>query len=161
MIGGCSFGALVATQIARQQRVRALVLLAGACDSTSLSRGVRWLGRLPALLPMAWLRSYFASDANLRRFFGEQDEEGYALAREMLAATSDAMLRIGGRMAVRQPRAELPDVPVFALHGSSDRVMRVPDCPNREVVPGAGHGLVFSHPREVDTFLSRLKERLG
>jgi len=160
VVGGCSFGSLVAGEIARQRPVRGLVLLAGALDSTAMPAAIRWLGSLPALFPMSWLRRYFASDMNLRLFFGEQDAEGYALAREMLADTADAMLDYGGRMAIRCKQQSLPDVPVFALHGREDRVMTPPPLAQCQIIAGAGHGLVFSHAGEVTHFLRDLNSRL-
>jgi len=161
VVGGCSFGGMVAAEIARQRPVRALVLLAGALDSGTLPASVRGLGFLPRLLPLGWLRRFFASEFNLRRFFGEQDPEGYALAREMLADTPDALLRDGGRMAVSQWGRPAPAVPVFALHGAEDRVMGPPPVARLQVVAGAGHGLVFSHAGRVSDFLRDLKGGLG
>lgn len=161
LVGGCSFGALVAAEVARQQAVRALVLLAGGLDSTTLIGPARWLGRLPALMPLAWLRRFFASDFNLRRFFGAQDAAGYALVREMLAETPDALLRYGGKMAISQPRGALPEAPVYALHGSADRVFRPAVQGVSRIVAGAGHGLVFSHAEVVTDFLRDLRAQLG
>jgi len=161
LIGGCSFGAMVAAQIAKQQSVKGLVLLAGALDSSTLAAAARWLGWLPMLLPLSWLRRFFASDFNLRRFFGEQDLEGYTLVREMLVDTPDDLLHYGGRMAVSQPQIGPLQVPVYALHGANDRVMGPPAADTCRIVDGAGHGLVFSHAEEVTNFLRDLKTRLG
>jgi len=161
MVGGCSFGGMVAAEIARQRPVRGLVLLAGALDSATLPVSMRALGQLPKLLPLSWLRRFFASEFNLRRFFGEQDLEGYALAREMLATTPDPLLREGGRMAVSQKGRPVPAVPVFALHGAEDRVMAPPPVAQLQLVAGAGHGLVFSHAGTVTHFLRDLKGRLS
>jgi len=160
-VGGCSFGAMVAAQIAQQQRVGGVVLLAGALDSSTLASAARWLGRLPWLLPISWLRRFFASDFNLQRFFGEQDVEGYALARDMLEDTPDALLHYGGRMAVSQPTMAPLGVPVFALHGAEDQVMGPPAQGNCRIVGQAGHGLVYSHAEEVTNFLRDLQAQLG
>jgi len=161
LVGGCSFGAMVATHIARQQAVKGLVLLAGALDSSTLATPARLLGKLPWLLPLSWLRRLFASDFNLQRFFGDQqDPEGYALARQMLETTPDDLLRFGGRMVVNQPTGVPPEGEVFAIHGAEDRVMGPPAIEDCRIVAGAGHGLVFSHAEEVTDFLRDLASRL-
>lgn len=159
-VGGCSFGAMLAAEIARQQPVRGVVLLAGALDSGTLSWPVRGLGLLPGLVPLGWLRRLFASDLNLRLFFGAPDPEGYALMRAMLADTSDAMLRYGARLAVRRRGAPLPGAPVHALHGRDDRVMAPPPVSAVRLVDGAGHGLVFTHAEVVNDFLRDLQGRM-
>jgi len=160
VVGGCSFGAMLAAEVARQQPVRGVVLLAGALDSGTLSWPVRGLGLLPGLVPLGWLRRLFASDFNLRLFFGAPDPEGYALMRRMLADTSDAMLRFGAPLATRRRRAPFPDAPVHALHGRDDRVMAPPPVAGTRLVEGAGHGLVFTHAEVVSDFLRDLRGRM-
>ncbi len=160
LLGGCSFGALVAAEIARSQPVRGLVLVAGALTSATVSLFARSLGFLPRLLPVHLVRRLFASDLNLRLFFGAAELELYDLARAMMADTPDDLLVRGGRLAVTH-RTKVPvPCPLFAIHGARDRVMAPPIVPLLRVVHDAGHGLPMSHPEKVTAFLREVIEEL-
>lgn len=153
LIGGCSFGGLVAAEIARRRKVRALLLVAGALTSATMTPFARLLGNLPGLVPLSLLRRYFASNLNLRLFFGKAEPRLYQLARQMLADTPDPLLARGGRMAVGHFPVEPVSCPVFAIHGALDRVMAAPPVAGCRLLPDAGHGLPISHPVEVTGFL--------
>ncbi|MCK9172691.1 MAG: hypothetical protein M0O99_04300 [Desulfuromonas thiophila] len=160
LIGGCSFGSLLATQIACRQPVQGLVLLAGALSSTALSPAAPWLQRLAVPLPLALVRSLLASKPFLRALFGPARPEQLALARQMLNDTPDDLLRRGGALAVSSFPPGRPGCPVVALHGDADRVLRPPPAPVQlELVAGAGHGLVVSHEALVRDFLQRQLRR--
>lgn len=153
IVGGCSFGSMVASAIAAQQQVRALILLSGAFDSSSLVHSGRMLNCIAPAIPFKWLQCILSSDWFLRSVFGAADKENIELGRTMLLDTPEAILRYGGMLASSATLDKPVEAPAYALHGTDDRVLRPPPVENCSLIPNAGHGLVVSHPQEVAKFL--------
>ncbi len=153
IVGGCSFGSMVASAIAAQAPVQGLVLLSGALDSSALIHSSRMLNRIAPIIPFPLLQRVLASDWFLRSIFGEVNPAVIELGRAMLLDTPEPTLRRGGLLAATCELAKPLTIPVHALHGADDRVIRSPEIDNCKLVPHAGHGMVVSHPQEVTDFL--------
>lgn len=152
-IGGCSFGSLVAAEIARQRPVAGLVLLAGATSSATVNRAARWLAALTAHLPIHALRLALERPAILRWAFGLRVPAQVRLAGEMLRPFPDRFLIDGARLATNYfPAAPVP-CPVYSLHGDRDHLMRPPGADHIRVIAGAGHGLALTHASQSTEFL--------
>lgn len=160
LIGGCSFGSLLAAEIARHRAVRALFLIAGALSSATIRWPARLLGGLPKAVPLPLLRRLFASEPNLRFFFGGAQKAYFPLARRMLDETPDALLHYGAALAVGYFPSEPVPCPVLAIHGGRDRIMAPPPVAHCRIIAGAGHGLAMSHADEVTQALRREVQRL-
>lgn len=153
-IGGASFGSLVSADIARRRPVAGLVLIGGALSSDTLVAAVRRLSLLRHLLPAYVLHPLLTTRSALTLGFGALSAPHLRLLADMVAATPRALLREGARLATRYRPASPVLCPVHAIHGEDDRMMRPPPLANCRVVPGAGHALAVTHPREVTTFLN-------
>jgi len=154
LIGGCSFGSLVASEIVRQQPCRGLVLLSGAVSSQAMVHQAQQLNRWASWIPYSVIRHILTRRWFLQRMFGGGTEAQLALGRTMLLEAPAQLVREGGRLAVSYyPEQEVP-VPVFALHGAQDRVIHPPPFPALQLLENAGHGMVVSHRRQVSHFLN-------
>lgn len=152
-IGGCSFGSLVAADIARRRPVQGLVLIGGALSPDTLVSTWQWLALLRPLLPMRGLHPLLASRTVISFAFGALPEPVLQNIVAMLEATPDTMLTEGARLLSSYRPVIPPLCPVHAIHGALDRFMRPPPVPDCHVLHDAGHALAFTHPREVSTFL--------
>jgi len=94
-IGGCSFGGLVAADIARHRPVSGLVLVGGALTSETVVPLAQRLAPLARFLPLQPFRSLISTRAGLALLFGPLTDIHQRLLTEMLAAATDAMLRAG------------------------------------------------------------------
>nr|WP_320048667.1 alpha/beta hydrolase [uncultured Desulfuromonas sp.] len=153
IIGGCSFGSLVASEIVRQQPCRGLILLSGAHSSQSLVSHAGKLNQWAKWIPYPVIRQILVSRPFLERVFGGGLEAHLQLGRSMLIDAPARLVREGGRLAVSYFPDEEIRVPIFALHGALDQVINVPMLPSTTIVEDAGHGLVVSHARKVSQFL--------
>lgn len=154
-IGGCSFGGLVAADIARHRPVSGLVLIGSALTSETVVSLAHLLAPLARCLPLRPFRSLISTHAGLALLFGPLTDIHQRLLAEMLAATTDAMLRAGMHL-VTSHFPKFPVLcPVHAIHGGNDRLMRPPLSVCR-LVPNAGHALPLTHPAEVTTFLREI-----
>lgn len=152
VVGGSSFGSMVASAIVRELPVRGLVLIGGALDSGTLLSTSRRMGLL-RLFPVTLLRPLLRSDQALERIFGPDSPELRELARTMLDEAPDQLIRRGSLLAGSYRSLNRPRCPVFAIHGGRDRVMVPPDVPGCRILPEAGHGIAFSHGGEVGALL--------
>jgi hypothetical protein len=71
----------------------------------------------------------------------------------MIEATPAALLRRGARLASHYFPRIPPLAPVYAVHGSRDRLMRPPPVAHCRLIAGAGHGLALTHADSVTAFL--------
>ncbi|MHB8455263.1 MAG: alpha/beta fold hydrolase [Acidiferrobacterales bacterium] len=152
-IGGCSFGGLVASAIARERPVAGLVLIASAASSAMITPRTTRLTQFSALIPDRAFPALLTSKVFLKAVFGPLTGSQVELARLMLAQTPREMILNGMRLASSYLPADPPICPVYALHGSRDNVMRPPQVPGCRIVPDAGHGLAVTHPELTTEFL--------
>ena len=156
IVGGTSFGSMVAAEICRQQSARALVLLSGALSSAALVKQSRKLNRLAAYVPFFMTRRLLMSSFFLHAVFGDADSDQIELGRAMIRQTPKPFLLAAGY----QPTTTI-QCPLFALHGGHDRVIRAPQLDNVELIDDAGHGMVVSHAGQVTEFLCRLCQQVA
>jgi pimeloyl-ACP methyl ester carboxylesterase len=153
MIGGVSFGGMVAAEIARQRPLKSLILISSGLSSRSVDPLAQRLGRLACNLPIRMMRSILGSYKTFKKVFGNEHPQLYQLVRQMLADSPDALLLHGGRLSLNY-HSELPlRCPVFAIHGEKDTMMFPVEVENCHMVSGAGQGMVVTHPEEVTRFL--------
>lgn len=155
-IGGCSFGSLVAADIARRRPVAGLVLIGGGLSSSAVAAPIAWLGRLTRYIPCAALQALFAWPAACKLAFGRLDTDIAGTITAMALDTPAAMGCAGIRLLFSYYPAIPVLCPVHAIHGDRDRLMRAPPLPRCRKVAGAGHALALSHAREVTAFLNEV-----
>ena len=161
VVGGCSFGSLVASEIVRQQPCRGLVLLSGALSSRTLVHQAQQLNRWSKWLPYSVIRRVLGSRWFLQRMFGGGAAAQLALGRAMILDAPAQLVREGGRLALSYFPKKDVTIPIFALHGAQDRVIRPPELPCVEILEDAGHGLVVSHASRVSQFLDECYSELS
>jgi pimeloyl-ACP methyl ester carboxylesterase len=157
IIGGSSFGGVVAAAIARQMPVRALVLLGGALDASGLRPipGQKLIQKLPSALILPLLHSEKA----MQYLFAPEGPEVCRLAREMLKEIPDEQILRGGRMLLAYHCSAPLHAPVFALHGALDPIMLPPPVENCRVLPKAGHAIPWTHGAEASELLRQIWSR--
>ncbi|MDY0190867.1 MAG: alpha/beta hydrolase [Desulfuromonas sp.] len=164
VVGGCSFGSMVASEICRQRTTRGLVLLSGALSSAALAPSAQKLKCVSNYIPYAIARRIIMSPFFLRAIFGSSDPEKVALASQMVADTPRELLLRGSRLATEY-LGDMVQVAlkcdVYALHGGQDRVLSPPKVANCSIITDAGHGMVISHAAQVEEFLRQVLAQLA
>ncbi|OQY19434.1 MAG: hypothetical protein B6I36_04250 [Desulfobacteraceae bacterium 4572_35.1] len=153
IVGGCSFGSMVAGEICRQRSVSALVLLSGALSSASLSPLAHKLKTISTFIPLMLARPLLLSSPFLRAVFGASSADNVKLARQMALDTPAQLIVRGRQLATNYYPNQPLHCPVFALHGVQDRVILPPAVEHCELIDDAGHGMIVTHPQRVSSFL--------
>lgn len=156
IVGGCSFGSMVASEICRQRVTRALVLLSGALSSDALVSSSDQLHRFARCLPFSLVRRILMSSFFLHKVFGEGELSAVELGRKMIADTPRELLLRGSTLVTGYRSDESINCEIYSLHGGQDSVIFPPQLDQGEILTNAGHGMVVSHADEVSKFLCRV-----
>lgn len=161
VVGGVSFGGMLAAQISSRRKVAGVVLLASCHQPRRLQARYRAVEFFSRALPDALLglRSW---PPLVRGRFAPVDPANAALLIEMARGYSPAMLRRFGRMIVEWPGVESFSCPMLAVHGADDRIIPRGCIDAHVVLPAAGHAISLTHPGPVNAaiqdFLRSLAE---
>ena len=151
VLGGASFGGIVAQEMARFLSPRAVLLIGSVRSPTELPRRVRvWRRLQPAIpfLPIApfqWsansasvTRRWLPHLAGVARQFSQADEEVFRWSLAQLLAWD-----------------QTPSVtcPIYQIHGDCDRVLPIARTQPDVIVRGGGHVISLTHSREVNAFV--------
>jgi pimeloyl-ACP methyl ester carboxylesterase len=151
-IGGASFGAVMALEIAAiLPNIQACFVIGSIRHDRSKPVRIRMLkpitplvGLLPTLSPLIvrligrWLRA---------------PTRGVLI---QLADTDARFLRWGAQAILNwKPSPELDRVRTFQIHGDRDRVFPIHLTAPDVIVPGAGHLIAITHPKPVTEYLSQ------
>lgn len=153
-IGGASFGGIMALHMAAHIPVRGVILLGSVRSPDQLplyiraARLVRWATPLiPVRLLQLTLLPLFM------RIAGKRWPRLYGLAWQ-LSRANPRVIRWSIRRILEWRRAPTVTCPIHHIHGQRDMVLparhTTPDC----LVPGGGHIVSLTHPKEVNEFLA-------
>ncbi len=161
VLGGSSFGGMVACEMAPILRPDAVVLIGSAGARSEIPRYLRALARLARIIPPAAFGISKSLAPTLGQLFGGREVAHRQLVAEMLRDTSPTFLRWACMAVGSWKPSPLPGIRIFAIHGSKDCVLPLGHRVVDVVVQGAGHLLAVTHAREVNIALAKLVERLG
>jgi pimeloyl-ACP methyl ester carboxylesterase len=154
VIGGVSFGGMVATVMARHLRPRALVLIA----SGTSGRAVRGYRRMlaPVLASLPWTgpppRPLWPIAAWL---FGARAPEHRTELYRLLAQAPVPFVQWGLSAILRWSPGSKPVARVRHIHGTADRLLPIQDVEPTEVVRGGGHFINVTHAEQVNGCVRR------
>ncbi|MDQ7778273.1 MAG: alpha/beta hydrolase [Planctomycetota bacterium] len=157
VLGGVSFGGMIAYEVARLLRPRTLVLIASGVGRQALAQSLQMLAPVAAL----GLTSQLATIPVLRRFvvshLGGSTEREQKVFADMMDDADPALLNWAPNAIMRWEPKPLRGVSIKRIHGSDDRVFP-PDGnhPPDLLVEGAGHLVNMTHPGPVNDFLAAL-----
>jgi pimeloyl-ACP methyl ester carboxylesterase len=162
LVGGSSFGGMVAVEMSRYLPAKACFLIGSIRSPDEFPRRLRALKPLISLiprqcggLPRALGRVVLALGGRLMRpttrllFQQVADSDGRFIRWAALAVFGWV------------PPAEPPRAPVFQIHGDRDRVLPHRWTRPDVLVRGAGHTLSMTFPQAVNDFLRSHMERLS
>jgi pimeloyl-ACP methyl ester carboxylesterase len=157
IVGGASFGGMVALELAALTNPAAVVLVGSCAAPDAVAPYIRMLGRAVVHLPSWAFRPRPWTSSFLLPKLGELDRAGRSLFWSMAARVPPAFLK-WACSAVLGWRPTPLDVPVFHIHGDRDRLIPIGRVRPTEVVRGGGHLLSLTHPRQVTSFIAGIAQ---
>jgi pimeloyl-ACP methyl ester carboxylesterase len=161
ILGGCSFGGMVAYEMARTLRPKALVLIGSAVGPSEIPIYLRGLSLLSSVVPAKAFGLTRLAAPLSARLFGLRKPEQRVLFAEMLGASSVEFLRWACASIGRWKPQSLTGVPIFTIHGEKDRILPLRGRSVDVSVPGAGHLLPVTDAETVNDLLLEVTRRLA
>lgn len=133
IVGGSSLGGMIAVEIARKKRLKAIVLIGSAMRPAEIQGILSLLAPLTAITPISFIQILIGKHGNtITKMFAEADSE-------FIRAMCRHLPKWSG---VINTSSQL-----FRIHGQKDNII---PCPKDgcEIVANAGHLLAFTHAKE-------------
>lgn len=147
IVGGSSFGGMLAAQIAKTRDVAALVLLGTCIHRERLPMTHAWFERISRVIPNALMGVRYMR-WQLRYRLGPLTPEAEEIIFAMTRDFSIPHLRAFGRMIIEWDGVDHVDCPVLSIHGKRDRILPL-RCADPDVVfHDAGHAFTLTHAQQ-------------
>jgi len=160
VVGGVSFGGMVACELARIAPARCVLLIASCSNATAIPgycRPMEWISRI---IPDFLIRRRAAVSARMMARMEGLNDEQYQLLRTMVTDAEVTKLRRFARMILGWKAPASFPCPIHQIHGARDLVIPLGGVRPEEVVPGGGHLINMTHSKEVNAFVARCLGRL-
>lgn len=144
VVGGASFGGMIAAEIARQRPVAGLVLLGSCVHPERLPWTYRWVERIGRFIPDPVLRIRTWGPL-LRWRFAPVTPEAVACLAAMARDCTPNQLRGFGRMLFGWKGIERFSCPVLSVHGDHDLIIPRACAEPGVVLKDAGHCFTLTH----------------
>jgi pimeloyl-ACP methyl ester carboxylesterase len=158
VLGGSSFGGMVAYEMAGHLRPAAVVLIGSCRSPRALRPMLRRLRPLAPGIPVQVLALAQWMSPVGARMFSSLPPEQRALCVAMFKEMDCGFMKWVCRAILGWRPDEPPPVAVFQIHGQKDRVMPVRLAEADEVIPEGGHLINLTHAQQVNAFLRKAVE---
>lgn len=154
-IGGVSLGAMIALEMSHHVPARAVFVIGGARSSEDVADSLHMASRLARPAPAGLIRSLLPMFARWVQFDEGLSDEQRKLEKEMAQSLSVKLLKWQALVACSWKLTRAPRVPVHAIHGEHDGVIKRDLFEVAEVVKGGSHLINLTHPAEVNAFIAK------
>jgi pimeloyl-ACP methyl ester carboxylesterase len=153
-VGGVSFGAIVALEVARHVPVRGVFLIGGCRSARQVVPLFRFACRAASYLPLPMVRLVQRIAAPPLKLFEKLNREQTRLYARMFREASATQVRWAAGALTRWESRVDPPAPVYAIHGQWDEVIPLRNVlPPDRVVRHGRHLISLTRPAEVNAFL--------
>lgn len=155
VIGGVSFGGMLAIEMARMCDARAVILIASCRNRLGVPSHYRLAEWISRVVPDRLLQRRAVISGRLLATLENINDHQRDLVEQMSRDVAVPQLRRIGRMILnwRAP-AKLP-CPVFHIHGDADQIIPIKRVQPDEIVYGGGHLINLTHADQVNAFISQ------
>lgn len=155
VVGGVSFGGMIAYELARITQARRVVLVASCTSSRAIPWHFRPVELICRIIPDFIISQRAVISGWLLTHLEGLTPEQLQLIREMARDTGVTALRRIGRMILTWDAPANCPCPVHHIHGARDSLIPLRKVNPEVVVPNSGHLINMTHPNEVNAFLAR------
>ena len=150
IVGGASFGGMLAGEIARQREVAGLILLGSCLRPGLLPWSYRWVERVGRFIPdfVLGLRSWRPL---VRWRFAPVTPDAETCLVEMAVSYPTAQIRAFGRMVIGWTGVDSVPCPVLSIHGDWDRIIPLKCAEPDLILKDAGHAFTLTHADQTNS----------
>ena len=161
VLGGVSFGGMVAAELAANPQPAGLVLIATCLSSRSIPTAYWFVNALSKAIPNPLIGASARLPRRFLDLFATFDSAERHIMADMLAEMSVTSLRRMSGMIRSWPGAAPLTCPRLWLHGADDPVIPAKKVEPDVVIPGAGHLVNWTHADRVNEEITRFVESVS
>lgn len=150
IVGGTSFGGMLAAEMLPIVKPDAAVLIATTLSSRAIPSMLRFARVVAKAIPDKAIRAAGGYSRQFLNIFRDFSDEEHQVFSDMLARTPIARLRRATSMVFHWNGVPAPTCPYVWIHGGKDLVIPVKKVEPTHVIPGAGHMVNWTHAGEVN-----------
>jgi pimeloyl-ACP methyl ester carboxylesterase len=149
---GVSFGGMVAQEISRLVKLRAVILISSCRSPESIPAHLKWASNLPTWPRLSKLLCHIFPRIS-GHFLGAETPEQRDLLIRMFLDTPDDFARWTVRAIRSWNGYHLAGTRIYHIHGNKDHLIPLGKVKPDRVILGGGHLINLTHPREVNGFI--------
>ncbi len=153
VIGGASFGGIIALHVAERLKPRAVILIGSVRAPAELSRLARGARPLKPLIPLIPVRVLQACCVPIASELAKRFAPRTSGLMRQFRSSEPAVLRWSLARVLDWQSAPAVDCPVRHIHGDRDWVLPMRYTQPDTVVRGGGHLITLTHPSAVNEFI--------
>jgi pimeloyl-ACP methyl ester carboxylesterase len=156
-LGGVSFGGMLAQEMTRHLRPRAVFAIATCDAARHIKEPIRLMCHLGPLLSDAAIAALLPIAPLGLRLLGRPNREARRELLELLAGTDPNLTRLGAKAIAGWSLRHRPQMPIYRIHGTDDQVIPAASvCKPALLVSRAGHVVNVTHSEIVNRFIRRI-----
>ncbi|MGH7243212.1 MAG: alpha/beta fold hydrolase [Phycisphaerales bacterium] len=160
VLGGVSFGGMLAAQMAPLLQPDAIVLIGSALRAKEISFSLRAMAMAGRWMPAPMGQSAKFMGRGFIRRLGPMKREHRVFLESMIDAVPFSFLQWAGQAIFGWDGVTKIESKLIRLHGELDRIIPFPKTGLVHMIPGAGHVPNVSHADEVNRHLRAIVRNL-
>lgn len=153
VLGGVSFGGMIASEMAAHLHPKRLVLIGSALSPGEIAPALKGVAAAGRFLPTSLGERSKKMGKLFIRQLGPMRRQDREFLETMIDAVPFSLIKWAGRAIFSWPGAA-PTCPIIRIHGDRDRIIPLREQDVRHVIRGGGHVPSVSHADEVNAFLA-------
>jgi pimeloyl-ACP methyl ester carboxylesterase len=155
IIGGVSFGGMLACELAAICKPRCVIQIASCRNGAAIPWYYRPVERFARFVPDVIVQRRCIASSYLLARIERLNEEQYHLIRDMSRSVPVPFLRRVGKMILRWKGTPSLSSPIYQIHGAKDHIIGLRYVQPDEVISDGGHLINMTHPERVNAFIRR------
>ncbi|UCD29835.1 MAG: alpha/beta hydrolase [Planctomycetota bacterium] len=155
VVGGVSFGGMLACELARHCRVRGVILIASCSDGSTIPKYYHFAELVSRAIPDFLIRRRCIASSRMLAKLESLSDRQYQLIRDMSREVPIPFLRRASKMLLNWNNPPPILSPVYHIHGAKDRIIPIRNLSPDEIIPDGGHLINLTHARIVNKFIER------
>ena len=153
ILGGVSFGGILAYEMTHFIRPSGLLLISVCLEHAEIQPYLRMLAPLNRFSILSYFVRIRLFGRSISGLFGANTRFQKKLFAEMLATADRRMLEWAPSAIMNWQPKKITNIPLERIHGSSDKIVSLNNSNKSLIVNGAGHLVNITHWKVVNRFI--------
>jgi pimeloyl-ACP methyl ester carboxylesterase len=156
VLGGMSMGGMIAYEIARHVKPRALILIASCHTLKGVNGFLRAAGHLWPVVPVGAFKVAKFVSLPVLRTFGALTPDQRKLCGKMFSEMDSRFMHWAIKAVLDWNPAPLEETPIFHIHGARDQIIPAKYVSADKIIPDGGHMINLSHADAVNAYIGNV-----